>query len=94
MPTERQHDAKVYVQVLVEFMKEGGMRPRTLIWEDGRKYDIDRVLDVRPAAAQRAGGQGDRYKVKIAGQERLLFFEHSSDAYDQNVGRWFVERGK
>ena len=38
---------------------------------------IDRVLDVRAAAAARAGGHGDRYTVRIGGQITYLFFEHA-----------------
>ncbi len=83
---------KVYVKVGVVFREDGMMLPRSLTWEDGRKYMIDRVLGVRPACAQRAGGQGDRYTVMVGGQQRYLFFEHSTEPGDQNVGRWFIER--
>ena len=85
-------NVKVYVRVGVIFREDGAMLPRSLVWEDGRRYAIDRVVSVRPAYAERAGGQGDRYTVMVGGQERYLFFEHSTDAGDQNVGRWFIER--
>ena len=52
---------KVYVSVDVAFDDSGRMRPRVIHWEDGGRYKIDKVLDVRPAPAVRAGGQGDRY---------------------------------
>ena len=68
------------------------MYPRSLTWEDGVKYEIDRVKAVRPAHAERASGQGDRYTVMIEGREKYLFFEHSTEYGDKNVGRWFVER--
>ena len=42
------------------------MLPRTIVWEDGLKYDIDRVIDIRPAYAAKAGGQGDRYTIQEA----------------------------
>lgn len=45
------------------------MRPRMLVWEDGHKYKIDRVVDVKQAAAMRCGGQGDRYTVVIDGKQ-------------------------
>ncbi len=83
---------KVYVKVGVIFREDGTMLPRSLTWEDGRKYPIDRVLHVRPAYAERAGGQGDRYTVMVAGQQRYLFFEHSMEMGDIHVGRWFIER--
>ena len=83
---------KVYVKVGVIFDEDGAMRPRCLEWEDGRTYKIDRVKAVTPAHAMKAGGQGDRYTIIVGGQERYLFFEHSSDFGSKNVGRWFLER--
>ena len=47
---------KVYVDVLVEFNEDGVMLPRLITWEDGSKYEVDRVVDIRPAAAMKAGG--------------------------------------
>mgnify|MGYP007101904382 CR=1 FL=1 len=83
---------KVYVQVEVSFDDMGRMHPRRILWEDGRSYEVDRVLDMRPASAARAGGQGDRYTVRLHGRETYLFFEHSPDPCDPITGRWFVER--
>ena len=80
-----------YVKVRVDFNDEGTMLPRSILWADGREYPIDRVKDIRSAPAQKAGGQGDRYTVMIAGQERFLFFEHNADYGNERVGRWFVE---
>ena len=83
---------KVYVPVDVEFRSDGTMLPRIITWEDGTKYEIDRVKDIRQAAAMRAGGQGDRYTVILDNQERYLFFERPTDSDDVSmVGRWFVE---
>ena len=83
---------KVYVDVLVAFDTDGLMRPKALIWEDGARYKIDRVKAIRPAHAERAGGQGDRYTIMVGGHERYLYFEHNTDFGNKNVGRWFVER--
>ena len=87
-----QRSPKVYVAVKAEFNEEGIMLPREIIWEDGMKYEIDRVLDIRQAAAMKAGGQGDRYTVRINGQQSYLFFERSTNQTGNNLGRWFVER--
>lgn len=87
-----QRSLKVYVQVSVVFREDGSMLPRSLIWEDGRKYLIDRVIAVRPAYAEKAGGQGDRYTVMVGGRQRYLFFERNADEDDRNIGRWFIER--
>ena len=83
---------KVYVQVRVDFREDGVKLPRGIIWEDGREYEIDRVTDIRQAAAMRAGGQGDRYTVRIGGQQSYLFFERSPNQTGSCIGRWFVER--
>ena len=85
-------DAKVYVPVMTQFDDEGNMRPMLITWEDGRRYIIDRILDVRPAASMKAGGQGDRYTVTIKGKQSYLFFERSAKIKGCQLGRWFVER--
>lgn len=83
---------KVYVAVKADFREDGVMLPREITWEDGRKYEIDRVSDIRQAAAMKAGGQGDRYTVMISGHQSYLFFERSAAVSGNNIGRWFVER--
>ncbi len=40
----------------------------------------------------RAGGQGDRYTVRIGGRQSFLFFERSASQTGSRIGRWFVER--
>lgn len=83
---------KVYVDVRVDHTKDGVMLPRVITWEDGTKYEIDKVLDIRQAAAMKAGGQGDRYTIIVRGQTSYLFFERSANLTGNNIGRWFVER--
>ena len=83
---------KVYVRVEVWFESCGRMMPQVITWEDGRKFEIDKVSEVKPAPALRAGGQGDRYTIWIEGKQSYLFFEHNAHMEGCNVGRWFVER--
>ena len=87
-----ENSLKVYVQVKVDFREDGIMLPRKITWEDGREYEIDRVVDIRQAAAMRAGGQGDRYTIKVGGKQSYLFFERSPNQTGNCIGRWFVER--
>ena len=87
-----QRSPKVYVAVKADFNEDGIMLPREITWEDGTKYAIDRVLDIRQAAAMKAGGQGDRYTVRINGKQSYLFFERSTNQTGNYLGRWFVER--
>lgn len=83
---------KVYVATTAAFDSDGRLRPTSITWENGKKYIIDKVTDVRQAAAMRAGGQGDRYTVLINGRQSYLFFERGTARTGPNIGRWFVER--
>ena len=85
-------NVKVYVEVDASFREDGYMLPKALIWEDGTIYQIDRVTDIRQAAAMKAGGQGDRYTIIINGKQSYLFFERSTNLSGNVIGRWFVER--
>ena len=74
---------KVHIQVVAQHDLEGRIRPLSLIGEDGRKFPIDRVLDIRQAASLKAGLQGMRYTCRIAGKEVYLFCDD---------GKWFLEK--
>ena len=86
------NNIKVYVDVIARFNSEGVLIPLSLTWEDGEKFDIDRVTDIRQAAAMKAGGQGDRYTIWVRGLQSYLFFERNHSLTGNNLGRWFVER--
>lgn len=73
---------RVYVNVIARHDEQGRVRPLEVEWEDGRRFEVDKLLDVRRAAALKAGGQGLRYTVRILGKETYLF---------EDEGRWFVE---
>ena len=82
---------RVYVDVKAAFNASGNLIPLEIRWVDGKVYEIDKVTDVRQAAAMKAGGQGDRYEVWIRGKQSYLFFERSGALSGSNLGRWFVE---
>ena len=73
---------KVYVEVAAIFTAEGQVMPQQIRWEDGTVFTVDRVLDIRHAAATKAGGCGLRYTCRIRGQQTYLFLDDD---------RWFVE---
>ncbi len=73
---------KTYVDVILKNDKEGKIRPLSVIWEDGRAYEIDRLISKCRAASTKVGGVGIRYTVVISGKETYLF--HEDD-------KWFVE---
>ena len=87
------NEDKVYVPVIVSFSEAGEVQPQYVTWEDGRTFEIDRILDVRSAPAKKVGGAGDRFTVKINGKTTYLYFERlASTVIGAPVGRWFVER--
>ena len=92
MQTTTAKSAKVYVAVRADFAEDGTLHPRVITWEDGEKFAIDKIVDIRQAAAMKAGGQGDRYTIKVRGSQSYLFFERSTNLTGNNIGRWFVER--
>ena len=73
---------KVFVEVIAKFMPNGQIIPLTVIWEDGRQYEITKVIDTRKAASLKVGGQGLRYTCRINCKDTYLWLEE---------GKWFVE---
>lgn len=73
---------KVYVDVVAKIESDGTVTPLTVIWEDGKEFDIDRVTQVRRAYASKVGGTGIRYTVSVKGKITYLF---------EDEGKWFVE---
>ena len=39
--------AKIELNIIVQHLPDGQSVPRTIIWEDGRKFNIDKILDKR-----------------------------------------------
>jgi len=74
---------KVFVEVTAKHDVEGNVRPLSIIWEDGREFKIDLVIDVRRAASLKGGGLGIRYTCKILGRAVYLF---------DDDGKWFIEK--
>ncbi len=75
---------KVYVAVVLRVDSDGRMKPLAIEWEDGRKYDITKVIDKCSAPPRHVGSSPTvRYVVDIAGNRRELYHEGN---------RWFVEK--
>lgn len=73
---------KVYVGVELSVSPQGDVRPRTIIFEDGNEYQIDRLRQKCRAHATKVSGTGIRYTVIICNKETYLY---------EDDGRWFVE---
>ena len=54
---------KVYVEVEVTHRVDGSARPNQITFENGEKYEIDRVIQRCRAASTKVGGTGIRYTV-------------------------------
>ncbi len=75
---------KVHVEVAALFPSKGGLRPLYIIWEDGRKFEVNRVKFMERAPSHVGSILPVRYTCVVEGRERELYFEP-----DQM--RWFVE---
>ena len=77
---------KVYISMLLHVDEDGIMKPVVVEWQDGTKYDIDKILDERNAPPEHTGGVLTRkYKVLIKGKEKVIYL-------DKQTNRWFVEK--
>ena len=68
--------------MLAKYQLDGKIIPVSIKWDDGRTFEIDQVLDIRPAASTKVGGAGIRYLVRIGRTRTYLFLEENC---------WFVE---
>ena len=73
---------KQVVDMIVKFNQNGDIIPIAILWPDGKKFMIDKVLDVRPAASLKLGGHGIRYIVRIMNREIELY---------NDDGVWFLD---
>ena len=72
---------KRYVEVISDTSEDGTITPLTIIWKDGRRFDIDKVIGRRQAYSFEAGGGGMRYTIRVGKTETYLFHENP---------KWFV----
>lgn len=65
--------------------EDGVVIPLQVLWEDGKTFEIDKVVDIRKQASTKGGGMGTRYTCKIHGIEKFLWLDEYT---------WFVETNK
>ncbi len=70
------------IDVIAKMNTSGVITPIKILWDNGKSYEIDKVLDIRKKASLKGGGMGIRYTCKIKEKERFLWL----DGYV-----WFVE---
>jgi len=73
---------KKFISVTADFSADGQVKPVRLNWENGRRFEIDRITDIRKAASLKAGGIGLRYTCMIAGKQVYLY---------KDQDQWFME---
>lgn len=79
--TQYNNPNKHYTEVKALFDKEGNITPLSMTYED-EEFEVDRIVDIRPAASLKSGGAGIRYTCFVAGRKTYLFLEET---------RWFFE---
>lgn len=70
------------ITVIARMQDDGKVVPLTILWNNEKTFEIDKVLDIRKKASTKGGGKGLRYTCRISGNERYLWL-------DDNI--WFVE---
>ena len=73
---------KHYTEVKAIFDKEGRITPISMKYDEV-EFEIDRIVDIRPAASLKSGGAGIRYTCFVEGKQTYLFLEET---------RWFFEK--
>ena len=87
-----QEQEKIYVEVEALFDIEGTVIPKSIVWGNGKVYNIDKILDVRQACSLHSGGAGTRYTIKIGGNVRYLFCEGQNVMKHHGFCKWFISK--
>lgn len=80
---------KRYVEVLARYDAEGRVTPLEIVWGDGRRFAIDRVVEQKRRSSLKVGGCGVRYLIEVRGKRTMLYFEDAERR--PGAVRWFVE---
>ena len=77
---------KQYVRVSGTWEKDGLFNPLFVLWDNGAKYRIERIIQCCPAIGKDMRPRGLRYTCLFAyGQKRYLYFIDN---------HWFIEKEK
>ena len=71
---------KLYVKVRCDHHTDGTLRPRQILWADGRTWDIKRTLHVAEPVEDEF--EGIRYTVLIGSAEEYMYLDGK---------RWYVD---
>lgn len=79
---KKENSRKEYVQVLVIFTPDGKMIPKAIELENGRRFSIDQIMDIKRAVQRRPGQPQLEFTCRIWGQDCSLYYEDNC--------RWFT----
>ena len=74
---------KYLVPVLERHDTDGQIKPVMIYCDNGKTLQIDKIIDIRPAASLKSGGLDMRYICRVKGWVYCF--------YDEG-GVWFVEK--
>jgi hypothetical protein len=74
---------KIYVQVKMLHKKTGQIIPLSFTWDDGREFNIDKVLDIRQGHSLKAFSPGWRYRCQTG--KRIYYLHYDTE-------RWYIEK--
>ena len=73
------------VEVVHSTSVAGEKTPLEIVWEDGRRFRVDRVLDRRMARSLRSGGEGVRFTVLVGRTVTHLWYDGTYWSVDERV---------
>lgn len=80
---------RLSASVIAYFTSDRKVLPIKILTEDGFKFKVDRITDVRPAASLKAGVSGMRYICACTLDDENLSFNEVHLYRDDDA--WFVE---
>ena len=72
-----------YVGMQIKYDVDGNITELVIIWPDGRQFEVDQLLDVKPTITV-GSGFGNRYKCMVRNKEVSLY-------NDTVEGKWYVK---
>lgn len=73
----------IYIDVKMLQTKTGEIIPLSFVWDDGREFKIDKVLQVRQGHSLKAFSPGWRYYCQTGKRKYYLHFDNE---------RWYIEK--
>ncbi|MCL1830779.1 MAG: hypothetical protein FWG21_05035 [Oscillospiraceae bacterium] len=76
-----------YVDVNEDRYKDGRLIPVSVVLDDGKRYTIDRIVDISPLVSTKGGGPGICYTIRIRDTLLKMFLVDEG-----KTQKWLMER--